>query len=136
MSVCEIMSVCSNLFRTRVVHPRAPVVLPGTLLSLSGLGDTYVDPSGRYIWMRVMALITACLGFYYWQAACANNREFFTASVYGRVAFFLGALSMRFLYDAPWMVVGFGAFDALAAAGLHVILRGEAKQQRKQRQSR
>lgn len=120
------------------------VAVPGHLLQATNIGDTCacararartvlgrhapdVDPTGRYIWLRIMAIIVGVLGYYYWVAACSNNRSFMSASVAGRIFFFVGTLFLVLVWDAPWILVLFGGVDALCGVLLHIALRAPAR---------
>ena len=66
-------------------------------------------------WIRVLGLLVAILGAYYFYCAQNNVIPFFKATVWGRFAFALGTLGLVLmnLSQSPLLIIGF--VDALGA---------------------
>jgi hypothetical protein len=97
------------------------VLVPNLLLSLLEF------PPANEIWVRVLGVVSAVLGYYYLSSALANARYFFVASVYGRCAFCAGCVGLVILANAPWQLVIFGFFDLAGAAWTTMALRRETR---------
>jgi hypothetical protein len=89
-----------------------PIVIaaPNLVLALFGL------PPTSEVWIRVVGLLAAILGYYYVQAARHDLVPFYRASVPARVAVFLGfgAFVLFGLVKPPLLL--FGAVDLAGAA--------------------
>lgn len=93
------------------------VVAPGVLLRLLGL------PPSDEIWIHVVGMLVAFLGFYYLRAAAAGLSAFFAWTVPVRLsvpAFFAAFVA---LLSAPPMLLLFGLVDAAAAVWTWRALR-------------
>lgn len=95
-------------------------IAPNALLAVLGL------PLTTEIWIRVVGVLAAVLGYYYWACAVANTRAFFRASLAGRIGFCAACISLVLLAKAPWQLLLFGAVDVLGATWTALALRQEA----------
>jgi hypothetical protein len=100
-----------------VITGLAFFLLPNMVLPLLGFATT------TEVWIRVMGLLGAILGAYYLYCARHEALPFFRATVYGRVAFFIGltALALRGL-GGPMLIV-FGLIDLVGAVWTGLSLR-------------
>ncbi len=101
----------------------AVIAAPNLVLALFGL------PPTSEVWLRVVGLLAAILGFYYVQAARHDLVPFYRASVPARVAAFLGfvAFVLFGLVKAPLIL--FGAVDLLGAGWTFFALRSSSSRQ-------
>lgn len=85
------------------------LLIPNVLLPILGF------PSTTEVWARVLGLVVAILGGYYFWLACRNAADFLWASIVGRLAFAIGiaALVTLGMSGAPLLV--FGLADAAGA---------------------
>jgi hypothetical protein len=86
------------------------------------LGAFRMAPTSE-VWIRVVGMMVAFVGVYYWVAAATELVPIFRASVLCRVAvpvFFLVFVSAGW---APWSLLLFGAADLLGAAWTWWALR-------------
>jgi hypothetical protein len=93
--------------------------IPNVLLSLLGF------PPANEIWVRVLGVIAAVLGYYYLSGALASARYFFVASIYGRCAFCAGCVGLVLFADASWQLIIFGSVDLAGAVWTALALRRE-----------
>jgi hypothetical protein len=94
------------------------LLAPNLLLQAFGL------PATSEVWIRVVGMLVALLGVYYWTSAVAELTPFFRATVLCRLAvpiFFLIFVTAGW---ARWPLVLFGAMDVLGAAWTWAALRG------------
>ena len=96
------------------------VLVPNLLLSLLEF------PPANEIWVRVLCVVSAVLGYYYLSSALANARYFFVASVYGRCIFCAGCFGLVLFANAPWQLMLFGFFDLAGAVWTKIALGREA----------
>jgi hypothetical protein len=75
------------------------------------------------LWLRVFGLEVAVLGFFYIRAAQQENRQFFLASVYGRISFTIILFIMVVLDLSSINLVLFGVPDFLTAIWTTIGLR-------------
>jgi hypothetical protein len=93
------------------------LVAPNTLLQLFAL------PSTTEVWIRVVGMLTALLGVYYWTAAATELTPFFRATVFCRLMVPLFFLIFVAAGWARWPLLLFGAVDACGAAWTWWALR-------------
>lgn len=95
------------------------IVAPNTLLGLFRM------PPTSEVWIRVVGMLTACIGVYYVVAARANVLPLLEASVRVRlgVAACLGAFVA--LGWAPWTLALFGGADVAGALWTWLTIRSE-----------
>ena len=78
---------------------------PNLLLWAFGLVEA------REVWIRVLGVVVACLGVYYWAAAASEAVAVFRASVYVRAAVLVGFSGLVAVGLAEPVLVLFGAVD-------------------------
>jgi hypothetical protein len=88
----------------------AIVAAPNLVLALVAL------PPTSEVWLRVVGLLAAILGFYYVQAARHDFVAFFRASVPARVFAFLTFVAFVFFGLVKPSLILFGVVDLLGAA--------------------
>jgi hypothetical protein len=74
-------------------------------------------------WVRVIGLLVALLGTYYFYCAQNNVIPFIKITVFGRLAFALGALALVLLKFSEPPLLLIGATDALGALWTWLALR-------------
>jgi len=96
-----------------------PILLikPDFLLGLFGY------PATDELWIRVLGLIVALLGYYYLVAARNEYTSIFRASVYARSSVFVCFAAFVLLGKAQPALVLFGAIDLLGAIWTGLALR-------------
>ena len=85
------------------------IVIPNEFLSLFGLVTT------DEVWIRVVGMLTAILGYYYFEASRHELTALIRATVYGRFAILAGFTCLVVLDMAPAVLLLFGVVDAVAA---------------------
>ena len=95
----------------------AVIAAPNLVLTLFGL------PSTSEVWLRVVGLLAAILGFYYVQAARHDLVPFYRASVPARVFAFLGFVAFVLFGLVKPPLILFGTVDLLGAAWTFQALR-------------
>jgi hypothetical protein len=85
------------------------IFIPNIVLPLFGFGIT------TEIWIRVLGLLVMIVGIYY--LSCARNeiQSFFQVSVFGRVAFCIGLVTLAFLNVGASTLIVFGLIDLAGA---------------------
>lgn len=86
------------------------LLMPNVLLQTFGL------PPTTEVWIRVVGMLAALLGVYYWTAAATELTPFFRASVLCRLTVPLFFLIFVAAGWARWPLILFGVIDALGAA--------------------
>ncbi len=97
------------------------MAIPNVLLNLFGLPETHE------VWIRVLGMLTSLLGYYYFQAARNELKNFFQWTVYTRasvILFFIGFVLLDFV--SPILIL-FGVIDTAGALWTHLSLRAERK---------
>jgi len=95
------------------------VLIPNALLRL------FFSPPTTEVWVRVVGMLVFLLGFYYFQVARNEVKNFFQWSVYARISvlfFFIGFVIAGL---APPVLILFGVIDAAAAIWTQLSLRSE-----------
>ena len=95
------------------------LVIPNVLLNLFTLPET------NEVWIRVLGVVLAILGFYYFQASKNEMIKFFQWSVYARAVVPIFFIVFVLLDFAPPILILFGVIDAAAALWTHLSLRSE-----------
>lgn len=100
-----------------------PVVIaaPNVVLALFGL------PPTSEVWLRVVGLLAAILGYYYVQAARHGLLPFYRASVPARAMAFLGFVAFFLLRFVKPPLILFGVVDLSGAAWTFFALRSSPK---------
>lgn len=95
----------------------AVIAAPNPVLALFGL------PPTSEVWLRVVGLLAAILGYYYVQAAHHDLVPFYRASVPARVFAFLSFVAFVLFGLVKPSLILFGAFDLFGAAWTFFALR-------------
>jgi hypothetical protein len=95
--------------------------MPNLLLALFRFSTTTEG------WIRVVGLLVAIVGAYYFYCAQNNVIPFFKITVFGRFAFALGALVLVLLKFSEPPLLMIGATDALGALWTWLSLRSLAE---------
>jgi hypothetical protein len=85
------------------------------LLAPNVLLQAFRLPPTDEVWIRVVGMLAALLGVYYWVAAATELTPFFRASVLCRLTVPLFFLIFVMAGWARWPLVLFGVIDALGA---------------------
>ena len=85
------------------------IVAPNQFLMVFGLATT------DEVWIRVVGVLAAVLGFYYFEASRRQWTGFMRATVYGRFGVLVGFACLVGLGLAPPVLLLFGVVDAAAA---------------------
>jgi hypothetical protein len=91
------------------------LTIPGIALPLLGL------PASGEIWIRVLGLVMAEIGFYFIYSARRNIVTFFPATVFGRCSAALVFVMLVALGLGPVQLLIFAAIDFLSAAWTHMV---------------
>lgn len=94
-------------------------VVPNLILSTLDVAKT------DEVWIRVLGVVVVALALYYWDAARHETRNFFVASVLGRL-FVVASLIVFWLTGEPWQLLFFAAVEAGGALWTYSALRGES----------
>jgi hypothetical protein len=91
--------------------------IPNVVLPLFGFSTT------TEVWIRVVGLLVAILGAYYFYSARRNVVPFFRITVPGRIAFAVGVIGLvTFGLSGPSLLI-FGALDVIGAIWTWLSLR-------------
>jgi len=93
------------------------LVIPNVMLTL------FAYPTTTEVWIRVLGLVVAILGYYYIVAARSELTSFFEASVRGRPAVIVCFSGLVVLSLAKPVLILFGAIDVLGAIWMGLALR-------------
>lgn len=85
------------------------LVFPKATLSMFG-HDTPKDH-----WVRVVGILALSLGYFYLVAAHYELENLYWASIYARIAGFLGFIALVVFKRAKARIILFGVFDAIGA---------------------
>ncbi|MFO1249736.1 MAG: hypothetical protein U1E77_12965 [Inhella sp.] len=80
------------------------------------------------LWIRMVGVLAAVLGAYYWAMGAADVRAFFRATLWGRALFALACLGLVLAANAPWTLLLFGALDLAGAAWTAGALRAHPEE--------
>ena len=97
------------------------LAVPNVLLALFGI------PPTSEVWIRVVGMLVAFLGYYDVRYGAAADRRFLELSVHTRItvpAFFLAFVVFA---SAPWQLLLFGIVDLVGAAWTWWALRGSSR---------
>jgi len=95
------------------------MIAPNFLLGLFQLPET------KEVWIRVVGVLTVCLGFYYHRSGVENNTAFIKLTVPGRFFAFLCYSVFVFTKLAAPGFILFGVIDLVGATWTFVALRKE-----------
>ena len=91
--------------------------IPHLILSTFGFETTTEH------WVRIVAILTLGLGFYYIASARAEAEHFFKISAIGRTWFFAASTALCLIGVAPMKFILFGSVDLVSAAWTWWALR-------------
>lgn len=94
------------------------VVAPNALLGLFRIPET------NDVWVRVVGMLVAIIGYYYSTAARAELTPIFRASGFARLSVLVFFIAFVLLGFAPPVLIVFGLIDAACAVWTLVALRG------------
>ena len=93
--------------------------MPNTFLELFGFEATSEH------WIRIVAILTLGLAYYYITSALNEDKHFFKISWHGRIWFFT-ASAMLFVFGvAPWNIILVGSVDLITAIWTALTLKSE-----------
>jgi hypothetical protein len=102
-------------------------ILGGVLLIVPNfLLELFVLPPTNEVWIRVVGMLVAILGYYYYRSSVNELTEFIRATVHARVTVLIGFVGFVALGFAPPVLILFGAVDAGAASWTAWCLRRDA----------
>jgi hypothetical protein len=102
------------------------IFLPNTILGIFSLAST------NEVWIRFVGLFAFVVGYFYYGSMVRNNvKEFFAATVRGRLVFGAGTLIFTLLGLLGKGGYIFGIFEILCALYTGSLLKKEAKQMKK-----
>jgi hypothetical protein len=93
------------------------LIMPDVLLTLSGY------PTTSEVWIRVVGMVAAILGYYYIVAARNELTSLFKASVRARPAVIVCFIALVALHLAKPILILFGAIDLVGAIWTGLALR-------------
>jgi len=93
------------------------VVAPNALLGLFRIPDT------DEVWVRVVGMLVAIIGYYYSTAARAELTPMFRASAFARLSVLVFFVAFVLLGFAPPVLIVFGLIDAVCAVWTLAALR-------------
>lgn len=95
----------------------ALLLMPGILLQLLMIETT---PN---IWMQLLGLALAALGYYYIKAARDNNIDFYKGTIPIRIAQLAVVIILVLIYGGPYILIGVSAIEALSGIVTYTLLR-------------
>lgn len=93
------------------------MAIPNTLLSVFGFAHT------TEIWIRMLGVFTFATGIYYFHSAKTEQKEFFKATIIGRIFFFIMTVVLVFLFKQNPMLVLIGSMDLFGALWTYVTFK-------------
>jgi hypothetical protein len=93
------------------------ILIPNLILPLFGFAPT------TEVWIRVVGLLAAILGFYFLYSVRHADYHFFRATLYARLTFFTGLVLMALLGWGSPLLIAFGLIDLAGAAWTWMALR-------------
>lgn len=91
--------------------------MPNFTLGLFGF-----EPTTEH-WIRVVAILTLGLAYYYISSAMADNKHFYQISWIGRLWFVVATAALAFMGLAPLNILLVGSVDLLTAIWTAMALR-------------
>jgi hypothetical protein len=93
------------------------LLIPNIFLSTLQLPET------NEVWIRVVGVLAAGLGYYYHRCGATEQKDFFILTVHVRVFVFIVFLAFVLLKLGPAILILFGAVDLLAAGWTWTALK-------------
>jgi len=104
------------------------VILGATLIAAPDLVlRPFGIPHSPEAWIRVVGVLAAVLGLYYFVAARFELVPFYRATIFGRIFVFLSFSALALFGFAPASLALFGAVDLAGAIWTAASLRAPAK---------
>lgn len=91
--------------------------IPNVVLSMFQIAET------GEVWIRVLGGVVFTLGIYYVFMAPGNHVLFFSLTVYGRMAVFLGFVAFVLIGWGPVQLILFGLVDLAGATWTYIALK-------------
>ena len=102
------------------------VLGPALILAPNLVLGPFGIPVPSDVWIRVVGILVAVLGYYYVEAARSGLVPFYKATIAGRAFVFVSFAAFALLGQAPPTLVLFGAVDLAGAVWTAVALRAAA----------
>jgi hypothetical protein len=80
-------------------------------------------PETNEVWIRVVGVLTVCIGFYYHQSGVKNISAFFPLTIVARCFVLVAFIALVALKFVSPMLIGFGVIDLLGAAWTYTALK-------------
>ncbi|MGH2619626.1 MAG: hypothetical protein ACRDHG_03515 [Anaerolineales bacterium] len=113
-------------------NPARSITVFGVYLALAGLSFIFTPnivlplfgfPTTTEVWIRLVGLLTAILGMYFLYSVRHDDRDFFRATIYARLIFFIGVTLFAILGWGTPLLIGFGLVDLAGATWTWLALR-------------
>ncbi|MBY0479394.1 MAG: hypothetical protein K2Q24_17235 [Chitinophagaceae bacterium] len=88
---------------------------------------TFQLPVSNEVWIRVVGVLTCCIGYYYHRSGAGNVQSFFKHTVVVRLFVFLSFVSFVLLDYVSTILILFGAVDAFGAVWTWLALKKSNK---------
>ena len=82
-------------------------------------------PSTNEVWIRVVGVLTFCLGYYYHRSGTENIKSFYKHTIPTRVLVFIAFTSFALLKYVSPIIIGIGAIDLAGAIWTWTALNKE-----------
>ena len=114
-------------------NPTLSIIVFGVYLLASGLSFIFIPnvilpllglPTITDVWIRVVGLLAAILGYYFLYSVRYNDRIFYRATIYARLIFFTGIACFVLFSLASPLLLAFGLIDLAGAGWTWYALRG------------
>ncbi len=115
-----------------MLHVARSITVFGIYLLLSGLSFIFIPniilplfgfAATSEVWIRVVGLLAAILGFYFLYSVRQADHRFFRATIYARLMFFSGLVLFVLLGWGSPLLIAFGLIDLAGAAWTWITLR-------------
>lgn len=89
---------------------------------------TFKLPVSNEVWIRVVGVLTCCIGYYYHRSGAGNVQSFFKHTVVVRLFVFLSFVSFVLLdYVSPVLIL-FGVVDVFGAVWTFLALKKDSNE--------
>lgn len=97
------------------------MIIPNVLLGVFGFEST------NEVWIRMLGVFTFTTGIYYFQSSRNQQTAFFSATVIGRIFFFLATLVLVFILNQSKMLILIASVDLIGAIWTGITLQNQKK---------
>lgn len=97
------------------------MIIPNVLLGVFGFEPT------NEVWIRMLGVFTFTTGIYYFQSYRNQQTAFFSATVIGRIFFFLATLVLVFILNQSKMLILIASVDLIGAIWTGIMLQNQKK---------